>query len=177
MIEDRKSTSLVHLNAKIESVNIEHLDYGGAEIAEGRFIVEDGTTGKVRFAAAGALGTGDMYAFLNWLDTEAGTVKDEQRDYFDETAPTITQGTGGMAGLIGSGIQIGIHKKHWDVNTNYDPARNQVVAVGSDGKPKNFTTAGANKIAADVPFFGVITRIREDVIYFNFHSAGKTLGV
>lgn len=176
IIEGRKTTSLVHLNTKIEAANIEHLDYGGAAIAEGRFIVESGTTKKVAVAAAGVLGTGSMYALLNWLDTESGTVKDQQVDAFDDTAPVIVQGTGGMAGIIGSGIPIGIHKKHWDVNGNYAPAIGQVVAVGADGKPKNFTVSGANKIEQDRPYFGVIHRIREDVVWFYFESVGKLLG-
>lgn len=175
-IDTRRTTSLVHLNTKIEAINIEHLDYGDADIAEGRFIAEDNTSEKAREAVAGAVGTGDMYVLMNFLDTTAGTSKDEQKDAFDETAPTITQGTGGLAGVIGNGVPIGIHKKYWDINVNYNPARNQVVAVGTDGKPKNYTTSGANKIPQDVPFFGTIYRLRDDIIWFNFESNGRTLG-
>ena len=175
IIEGRKTTSLVHLNTKIEAANIEHLDYGGAAIEEGRFIVE-GTNGKVAVAAAGLKGVGSHYALLNWLDTESGTVYDKQVDAFDDTAPVISQGSGGMAGIIGSGIPIGIHKKHWDINTNYAEARGQGVVVGANGKPKNYTLTGANCIEADRPFFGVIYRIREDVIWFYFESCAKFLG-
>jgi hypothetical protein len=117
-----------------------------------------------------------MYALLNWLDTEAGTTKDKQVDAFDETAPEIEQGTGGMAGIIGSGIPIGIHQRHWDINTNYAPAIGQVVAVGADGKPKNFTVSGANPLGGTVPYFGVIHRVREEVVWFYFESVGKVLG-
>jgi len=176
IIEGRKTTSLVHLNSKIEAANIEHLDYGGVAIAEGRFIVEDPSTSKAALAAAGVLGTGSMYALLNWLDTEAGTTKDKQVDAFDETAPEIEQGTGGLAGIIGSGIPIGIHQSHWDINTNYAPAIGQVVAVGANGKPKNYTVAGGNKITQDTPYFGVIHRVREEVVWFYVESVGKLLG-
>jgi hypothetical protein len=173
--EGRKTTSLVHLNTKIEAINIEHMDYGGVAIAEGLFIVE-GANEKVAIATPGALGTGDMYALLNWLDTEAGSVKDKQVDAFDETAPEIEQGSGGMAGIIGSGIPIGIHKKHWDLNTNYAEGRGQVVAIGAGGKPGNFNVSGSNALGGTVPYFGVIHRISEDVIWFYFESVGKLLG-
>lgn len=176
-IDTRKTTSLVHLNTKMEAINIEHLDYGSADIEEGRFIAEDAITAKARYGAAGVLGTGDMYVWLNWLDTTAGTSKDTQIDAFDETAPVITQGTGGLAGITGNGVPIGIHKMHWDINVNYAAARNQVVAIGVNGKPKNFTTSGANKIPQDVPFFGTIYRLRDDIIWFNFESNGKALGL
>ena len=176
IIEGRKTTSLVHFNTKIEAANIEHLDYGGVAIAEGRFIVEDATTKKVKFAVAGALGTGSMYALVNWLDTEAGTTKDKQVDAFDETAPEIVQDTGGLAGIIGSGIPLGIHQRHWDINTNYAPAIGQVVCVGTNGKPKNYTVSGANCLGGTTPYFGVIHRVREEVVWFYFESIGKLLG-
>jgi hypothetical protein len=176
-IDTRRTTSLVHLNTKIEALNIEHIDYGAVDIEEGRLVVEDATTQKAAIAAAGLLGAGSMYVLINWLDTTAGTSKDEQKDAFDETAPTIRQGTGGLAGLIGNGVPIGIHQKYWDINVNYNPAVGQVMAVGASGKPKNFTVSGANKIEQDRPFFGTIYRLRDGIVWFNFESNGRTLGV
>lgn len=173
-MEYRKTTSLVRLNAKIESLNILKIDFGGTDIEEGRFIVED-SNGKGQAATPGALGTGDTFVFLSFLDTTHGSVKDSTVDSFDDTAPTITQGTGGLAGIVGSGLPIGIHQKYWDLTGT--PALGDAVIIGTGAKPGNVPMSGGGAIAANVPYFGVIYRIVDEIIWFIFESAGCTTGV
>ena len=177
IIEGRKTTSLVHLNTKIEAINIEHLDYGGDAITEGKLIAEDATTKKARVATAGAVGTGDIFVLVNWLDTAHGSVKDAQTDPFDETAPTITEGTGGLAGIFGNGVPLGIHTKHWDDIGTYAPAVGKVVIIGDSGLPRALPISGGGAIANNVPYFGSIYRVRENIVWFFFESNGQVTGI
>jgi hypothetical protein len=173
-MEYRKTTSLVRLNAKIESVNQMQIDFGGTDIEEGRFIVAD-VNGKAQRAAAGALGTGSHSVLLSFLDTTHGSVKDKMQNVFDESAPVIYQSSGGLTGLVGSGMPIGIHKKHWDVVGT--PAIGDAVIVGTLAKPRNTPLAGGGALAGNIPFFGVILKIVDDIIFFTFETVGRTHGV
>jgi hypothetical protein len=173
-MEYRKTTSLVRLNAKIESVNQLQLDFSGADIEEGRFIVAN-ASGKAIRATAGALGTGSHSVLLSFLDTTHGSVKDKMQNVFDESAPVIYQSSGGLTGLVGSGLLIGIHKKHWDIVGS--PAIGDAVIVGASAKPRNTVLSGGGALAGNIPFFGTILKIVDDIIFFTFETVGRTTGV
>jgi hypothetical protein len=162
--ESRKTTSVVRLNAKPTAYNLEHIADGGVNIAEGRLFVE--TNGVAALAGAAS-----QFVWLNWLDTEAGSVRDSVTNVFDQSSPTINLDAGGLAGIIGNGIPIGLHTSEWDINGT--PAVGDLVIVGATGKPKN-VTFGA--IAATLPYFGVVYRISEDVIWFLFESVARVTG-
>lgn len=173
-MEYRKTTSLVRLNSKMEALNLLKVEFSGADIEEGRFIVEDANQ-KGRKAVVGALGTGDHYVWLSFLDSTHGSVKDSTGNVFDESAPTITQGSGGLSGIVGNGLPIGIHKKYWDLTGS--PLIGDAVIIGASAKPGNIPLFGGGKIAADVPYFGVIYRIVDDIVWFVFESAGRVTGI
>lgn len=161
----RKTTSIVRLNSKLSAANLEHLEDGGVDIAEGIFIAED-TDGKAKIATAS-----EQSVFLNFLDTDNQTVRDNQKDYFDSTAPELPAQGGGLTGIIGSNVPIGLHKSLWDVQGT--PARGDLVIVGTGGKPKNQPYAS---IGANTPYFGVIHRIRGEYLWFLFTSTGRVKG-
>jgi len=156
--ERRKTTSVVRLNSKPSAYNIEKIADGGVNIAEGRLFVE--TSGVAALA-----GATDMFVWLNWLDTDAGSVRDSVSNVFDKSSPTINLDAGGLAGIIGNGVPIGLEVAEWDVNGT--PAKGDLVIVGTGGKPKNVPFAS---IVANTPYFGVIYRISEGVLWFLFES-------
>ena len=162
--ERRKTTSVVRLNSKPTAYNIEKIADGGVDIAEGRLLVE--TNGVAALA-----GASDLFVWLNWLDTEAGSVRDSVGNVFDKSSPTINLDAGGLAGIIGNGIPIGLETSEWDINGT--PVVGDLVIVGTGAKPKNETFAA---IGAAVPSFGVIYRISEDVLWFLFESVGRVKG-
>ena len=163
--ERRKTTSVVRLNSKPTAYNIEHIADGGVDIAEGRFFVE--TSGVAALA-----GTSDLFVWLNWLDTDAGSVRDSVTNVFDGTSPTINLDAGGLAGIIGNGVPIGLETGEWDLAGT--PAVGHLVTVGTGGAPANIAIGA---IAANTPYFGVIYRISEGVIWFLFESVARMTGV
>lgn len=163
--ERRKTTSVVRLNSKPTAYNLEHIADGGVDIAEGRFFVE--TSGVAALASATSL-----FVWLNWLDTDAGSVRDSVTNVFDTSSPTIELDAGGLAGIIGNGVPIGLATSEWDVSGT--PAVGDLVVVGTGGKPKNVALAS---IAANTPYFGTIYRISEGVIWFLFESVGRVTGI
>lgn len=163
--ERRKTTSVVRLNSKPTAYNIEKIADGGVDIAEGRLLVE--TNGVAALATAAA-----MFVWLNWLDTEAGSVRDSVSNVFDKSSPTINLDAGGLAGIIGNGIPIGLETGEWDINGT--PAVGDLVIVGAGAQPRN-VAFGA--IPAGTPYFGTIYRISEDVLWFLFESVGRVTGI
>jgi hypothetical protein len=161
--DDRKTTSFVRMNAKISSVNLKHLDFGGVAVAEGRLIVRN-AAGKAILAT-----NADHFVMMNFLDTSHGSVKASQKDNFDDTAPVITQGTGGLSGIIGSGIMIGLP------TSGYDPARapvlNDIVTVGANGMPLCMDPAGPPP--AGTLYFGTINEISQGIAWFLFESLAR----
>jgi hypothetical protein len=169
-MEYRKTTSLVHFNSKLEAANLMAIEFGAVEIEEGRFIVED-VNSKARKAVAGAYDAGgDTQVFLNFLDSAHGSVKDTDVNPFDESAPVLKQGSGGFSGIVGSGLPIGINKKYWDVVGT--PAVGDAVIIGTDAKPKNTPLSA---MAAKVPYFGMVYKINDEVIWFIFESVGVVI--
>jgi len=163
--ERRKTTSVVRLNSKPTAYNLEHIADGGVDIAEGRLFVE--TNGVAALA-----GTGSMFVWLNWLDTDAGSVRDSVSNVFDASSPSIQLDAGGLAGIIGNGLPIGLQTSEWVVAGT--PAVGDLVTVGTGGKPANIAFGS---IAEGTPYFGVIYRISEDVIWFLFESVARVTGV
>jgi hypothetical protein len=163
--DDRKTTSLVRLNSKISAVNLMHLDYSGAAVPEGRFIKEDA---QGRAVLAGAA---DFFAYLNFLDTVHGSVKASTKDNFDASAPTLEHGTGGLSGIVGSGLPIGIAQSEWDPATV--PALGDVVAIGASARPRAYNPPGGGApIPINRPWFGTVYRISQGIVWFVFNSNG-----
>lgn len=162
--ERRKTTSVVRLNSKPTAYNIEKIADGGVDIAEGRLFVE--TNGVAALAQAT-----DLFVWLNWLDTDAGSVRDSVTNVFDKTSPTIKLDAGGLAGIIGNGVPIGLEVGEWEVAGT--PAVGDLVIVGTGGKPKNQPFA---TIPQGTPYFGTIYRISEDVYWFLFESVARVKG-
>jgi len=154
--DERKTTSVVRLNSKLSATDLEHFEDGGVDIAEGILIAED-ANGKAKIAVVT-----DRAVFVNFLDTDHGSVRDSTKDVFDPTAPVLTRSTGGLTGIIGRETPIGLHKSLWDGT----PARGELVTVGTVGKPKGVAPASI----ATTPHFGVIHRVRGDFIWFLFKS-------
>lgn len=163
--EKRKTTSVVRLNSKPTAYNLEHIADGGVNIPEGRFFKEASGVAALAVAA-------DHFVWLNWLDTGAGSVRDSARNIFDRTSPTINMDAGGLAGIIGNGVPIGLERTEWDLAGT--PLVGDLVIVGATGKPKNQPFA---TIPNNTPYFGVIYRISEDVIWFLFESVARVTGV
>jgi len=168
MTMPRKSESIVTVNAKFTAFDLKHLRYRDATtvVEEGRFVTEDGTTGFGRLAV-----DTDLVAYVNFLVSSAPSVLDEQTDPFDSSAPTQALEAGGLAGIQGSGIELGIPLDRW---------YNAGVSVPAVGKHVTLNSAGGGKpeaIAAGsmsgVVSFGVITRIVGNTIMFLFSAIGN----
>lgn len=158
--DSRKTTSVVRLNSKLSAVDLEHFEDGGVTIAEGVFMNED-ANGKAQLATGSC-----REAFLNFLDTGHGSVRDTVADHFDESAPSLTFSTGGLTGIIGRHTPIGLHKSRW----NGTPSKGELVTVNNaDGKPKGVATGSIST----TPHFGIIHRVRGDYIWFLFNSVAK----
>lgn len=161
--DDRKTTSLVRLNSKISALNQLKVEFGSVDIAEGRFMKKD-ATGKAVLAT-----NTDRFVLLNFLDSQAGSVKTQTQDKFDATAPTITQGSGGYSGIVGSGLPIGIPVTEWD------PARAPVagdwVGVGASGRQLALDPAGPP--APGTPLFGVVYEVSLGIAWFIYESVAS----
>lgn len=160
--DDRKTTSLVRMNSKISAVNLLALDYGGVAVAEGLFIKKD-AAGKAVLAT-----NTDLFVLMNFLSTSHGSVKAQQKDNFDDTAPVITQGTGGLSGIIGSGIPIGLPISAWD--SARAPTLYDIVGVGAGAKPLSIDPAAAPPLTI---YFGTIFEISQGIVWFIFESLAK----
>lgn len=161
--DDRKTTSLVRMNAKISSVNLQKLDYGGVAAAEG-LLIKRNAAGKAVLAT-----NTDHYVLLNFLDTSHGSVKAEQKDNFDDTAPTITQGSGGLTGIIGSGIPIGLPISAWDPAKV--PAMDDLVTVGAGAKPLAIDPLAPAPVGT--LYFGVVNEVSQGIAWFLFESLAR----
>jgi hypothetical protein len=158
--DSRKTTSVVRLNSKLSATDLEHFEDGGVDVAEGIFVNED-ANGKAKIA----VGT-DREAFINFLSTSHGSVRDVVKDYFDETAPDLSFSTGGLTGIIGRQTPIGLHKSLWDGGA---ATKGHLVTVGTGGKPKSVVSGSIGT----TPHFGVIHRVRGDYIWFIFSTTAK----
>lgn len=167
MTQPRKSEAIVSVNAKWTAFDMRHLRYRDATtvVEEGRFVVEDGTTGFGRLA----LNT-DGVAYVNFLVSSATSVLDEQTDPFDPSAPVQALEAGGLAGIQGAGIELGVPLSRWYNAGVSVPVVGKHVCLNAAGvgKPEAIATGAlAGRIS-----FGVITRIVGQQVFFLFNSVG-----
>jgi len=169
MTQPRKSESIVSVNAKLTAFDLRHLRYRDATtvIEEGRFVIDDGTTGFGRLAI-----NTDGVAYINFLVSSAPSVLDEQTDPFDPSAPVQALEAGGLAGIQGSGIELGIPLDRWYNAAVSVPAVGKHVTLNTlalgAGKPEAIATGSLTGLIS----FGVITRIVGDTVFFLFNSIG-----
>jgi len=170
--DDRKTTSLVRLNSKISAINQLKLEFGSVDVPEGRFVKKD-AAGKAVFAT-----NTDYFTLLNFLDTLAGSSKTQTQDKFDATAPTISQSSGGLTGIVGNGTPIGIPVTEWDTAV-MAPAAGNLVTVGTSGKPRamEIPGGGVDPIPTNRPFFGTIYEVSLGIAWFIYRSIGTPTGV
>lgn len=166
--DDRKTTSLVRLNSKISALNQLKLEFGSVDVPEGRLIKKD-AAGKAVLATAT-----DFFTLLNFLDTLAGSSKTSTEDKFDATAPKITQSSGGLTGIVGSGLPIGIPVTEWDTAV-MAPAAGNLVVVGTSGKPRAMEVpgGGVDPITPGKPYFGVVFEVSLGIAWFIYESVGQ----
>jgi hypothetical protein len=172
MTQERKSESIVTINAKFSSFNFEKLNWRDRTVTveEGRFVTHD-TSGYARLADET-----DLVAYVNFLVSSAPSVTDFQSDPFDPTSPEQALEAGGLSGIQGGGIELAIPLNRWYVPASpaNDPAVGKHVTIALNaapaaehGKPVAIAAPAAGSIS-----FGVITKIRGDTIFFMYNSIG-----
>lgn len=170
----RSSTStLVRLNAKIESVNFIKLpspSAGGTPIADGRFIKFD-TSGNAK-----AADNTDKVVFLNFSPGGRSDIQDIQSDPIAEYAANINIDTGGLSGIIGNGVMIGLPKSSLGLTGNTTVIGAEVTC-GADGLvtcADNATlTLGAQNSNTNTNVFGHVVKIEGNIVWFIFHSVAN----
>jgi len=173
MTQERKSESIVTINAKFSSFNFEKLNWRDltSTVEEGRFVTHD-TTGYARLADEN-----DLVAYVNFLVSSAPSAQDSQTDPFDPSAPNQALLAGGLSGIQGGGIELAIPLDRWYVAASpaNDPAVGKHVTItpnaapaADHGKPQ---AVAAGAIGGKVSF-GVITKLRGDTIFFMYNSIG-----
>lgn len=174
MAQERKSESVVTVNAKLSSYNLMALNFRGAtEIPEGRLVIPDPTTGIAR-----AVDETDKIAYMNFLASTAPSVQDYQADYFDSQSPVQPLPAGGLSGIAGSGIELGLEKYLW-FNYGTDDPTPQKYVLAADTGHGSYTAADAGKVWAQATpgvgafTFGVITRVKGNTVFFMFSSIGE----
>jgi len=171
MTQERKSESIVTINAKFSSFNFETLSWRDRTtiVEEGRFVTHD-TTGYARLAIET-----DKVAYPNFLVSSAPSVTDFQSDPFDPSSPAQALEAGGLSGIQGAGIELAIPRDRWYVAASpaNDPAVGKHVTIApvaapaaDHGKPQ------AVAVVTGLISFGVITKIRGDTIFFMYNSIG-----
>ena len=167
MTQNRKSESIVSVNAKLTAFDLRALRYRDATtvVEEGRFVINDGTTGFGRLAI-----NTDGVAYVNFLVSSAPSVLDEQTDPFDPSAPVQALEAGGLSGICGSGIELGIPIDRWYDTTTNPPAvgRHVCLQATTPGMPEAIATGALSGRIS----FGVITRIEGQTVFFLFSSIG-----
>jgi hypothetical protein len=173
MTQERKSESIVTINAKFSSFNFEKLNWRDRTtvVEEGRFVTHD-TSGFARLADEN-----DLVAYVNFLVSSAPSVTDFQSDPFDPSSPEQGLLAGGLSGIQGAGIELAIPLERWYVPASpaNDPAVGKHVIIAPGGAPaadhgKPVAEAAA-AIGGDISF-GVITKIRGETIFFMYNSIG-----
>lgn len=170
----RSSTStLVRLNAKIESVNFIKLpspSAGGTPIADGRFIKFDTSGNAVAATSA------DKVVFLNFSPGGRSDIQDIQSDPIAEYAANINIDTGGLSGIIGNGVMIGLPKSSLGL-TGGTTAIGAEVTCGSDGlvtcAADATLTLGAQNSNTNTNVFGHVVKIEGNIVWFIFHSVAN----
>ena len=174
MSQERKSESIVTINAKFSSFNFEKLNWRdrATTVEEGRFVTHD-PSGYARLADET-----DLVAYVNFLVSSAPSVTDFQSDPFDSTSPVQALEAGGLSGVQGGGIELAIPLDRWYIAASpaNDPAVGKHVCIApaaapaaDSGKPLAVLPAAIGGLAS----FGVITKIRGETIFFMYTSIGN----
>lgn len=174
MTQERKSESIVTINAKFSSFNFEKLNWRDRTITveEGRFVTHD-TSGYARLADET-----DLVAYVNFLVSSAPSVTDFQSDPFDPSSPVQALEAGGLSGVQAGGVELAIPLDRWYIAASpaNDPAVGKHVTITPNAAP----AADHGKPAAVLPAaiaglvsYGVITKIRGDTIFFMYNSVGN----
>ena len=158
-----RSSELICPQASPEALNLFKLPYKSAtQIEIGRLITEDATTGYARLATHT-----DLFAYLNWLDTETGSTRQTTTHPTDASALDITVETGGMTGIVGVGALFNA------INTTAIWVNPTDITVGSYVCADNASATGllqvvaAGSITGRYPF-GIIVRKESDRTWFTF---------
>ncbi len=174
MTQERKSESIVTINAKFSSFNFATLNWRDrtTTVEEGRFVTDD-ASGFARLADET-----DLVAYVNFLVSSAPSVTDFQSDPFDPTSPVQALEAGGLSGITGGGIELAIPLERWYVAASpaNDPAVGKHVTIAAaaaptadHGKPAAVAAASIGGLVS----FGVITRIKGETIFFMYTSIGN----
>jgi hypothetical protein len=172
MTQERKSESIVTINAKFSSFNFEKLNWRDrtTTVEEGRFVTHD-TSGFARLADEN-----DLVAYVNFLVSSAPSVTDFQSDPFDPTSPEQALEGGGLSGVQGAGIELAIPLPRWYVAASpaNDPAVGKHVCITASAAPtvNHGMPYAIAAPAAGLISFGVITKIRGETIFFMYNSVG-----
>ena len=173
MTQERKSESIVTINAKFSSFNFEKLNWRDRTtvVEEGRFVTHD-TSGYARLADET-----DLVAYVNFLVSSAPSVTDFQSDPFDPSSPVQGLEAGGLSGIQGGGIELAVPLDRWYIAASpaNDPAVGKHVTItpaaapaADHGKPQAVAAAAI----AGLVSYGVITKLRGDTIFFMYNSIG-----
>jgi len=168
----RSSTStLVRLNAKIESVNFIKLPSpaDGTVIADGKFVKFDSSGNGV------AASSTDKVVFLNFSPGGRSDITDNQNDPIAEYTANVSIDTGGLSGIIGNGVMIGLPKAN--ITNGASTVVGAEITCGSSGAVVAATdatlTLGAQNTATNTNVFGHVVKIEGNIVWFIFHSVAN----
>lgn len=165
----RKTQSLVTVNAKQSSFNIQKVALLDASLsfAEGAPVKINSTTGGAALptGCSPAAVAGNAVVLLNWVDSDRSDVAFIQRDPTDDTAPStgIAIEGGGLACIIGNGIDIGLPASAWEGGGL--PTIGHGVYVNTAG-----TKFHAAAVVAGGTYYGRVWRLYNGRAHFIFHS-------
>lgn len=174
----RKTQSLVSLNTKLSAVNIMTIATDGAtSFAEGAPVTINATTGK----AATASGQSPLVAvpkavFVNFVDSDRSDVGFIQTDKFDSTAPSINVTGGGLACIVGNGVDIGLGAASWEGGAL--PTIGYAVTISADGTQfaAESPTAVNNASPSNAhTYYGLVYRHYNGRAHFLFNSVPSVL--
>jgi len=172
MTQERKSESIVTINAKFSSFNFEKLNWRDRTVVveEGRFVTHD-TNGYGRLSDEN-----DLVAYVNFLVSSAPSATDYQSDPFDPTSPVQALEAGGLSGIQAGGIELAIPLSRWYVAASpaNDPAvgKHVTIAPGAAPAADHGKPAAVVAPAAGLISFGTITKIRGETVFFMYNSIG-----
>lgn len=169
----RKTQGNVTVNSKLSAVNIQKIALATTDTyGEGAPIVIDATSGGAATPTATAAFSPNAPVprpvFINWVDSGRSDVSFVQGDPMDSTAPSVNVASGGLAVIVGNGVDIGLPASMWGAGkaaAGVLPAVGSVVAVSTDGRMWRGLSPTANR-----KYHGVVYRHYNGRAHFLFHS-------
>lgn len=168
-----KTSSIVRVDAKFESVNFKSVPRGTVDISEGCLMIRN-ASGVADVPVAGS-----REVYINFSNPSAPQVKDEQKiNIAGGTLFQVELSSGGYAGILGANTRIGLPK----TSVYFVTADVAGLAVG-DRLTLKADVADSNKVklsiltnAATELCFGVVDQIEVGagitLAYFTFNSIG-----